>query len=287
MKTLYITDLDGTLLNSEGNLSDYSAYYLNKLIEEESVMFSVATARTYSTVVPMMKGVKLNCPVILMNGVCIYDTEKLKPVIIHRIEYSSAVSILEIFKKFGKYPMLYYDKDGNLTVEYIKITTLAQEKYVHSRKENYNKKMVQVNEFSLNPDSHLIYIAILDNKEELEPIYKSICDRRDITCNFYSDNYSGDYFLEIYSKYASKAKSALELKKILGAEKIVAFGDNLNDIPLFECADEAYAVKNAYCEVKQCATGVIDSNDKDAVVRFITERIKTTKGKVDTDEFIL
>lgn len=274
MKTIYISDLDGTLLNSDGELSVYSTETLNKLITNKSVLFSVATARTYSTVVPMMKNVNLQCPVILMNGVCIYDTANLKPVKIHQIEYTTALSILRIFEKFNKYPMLYYDNDGKLTVEYIKITTFAQEKYVFTRKENYNKRMIRVDNYSINPDSYLVYIAILDKKEELEPIYKIVSRRDDVACNFYSDNYSGDYFLEIYSKNASKAKSALELKKMLGADKIVAFGDNLNDIPLFEAADEAYAVSNACDEVKQYATGIIDSNNNDAVVRFIAQHIK-------------
>ena len=271
MKTLYISDLDGTLLNNDGELSYKSANILNQLIDN-SVLFSLATARTYSTVVPMMKNVKLNCPVILMNGVCIYDTVNLKPIKIHKIDYNIALSLLEVFKAFDKYPMLYYDFNGHLTVEYIKITTLAQEKYVHTRKENYNKAMRQVDNYSLSPDCDLIYFAILDSKNDLQPIYDIVSQRNDVTCNFYSDNYSGDYFLEIYSKNASKAKSALALKEMVGADRIVAFGDNLNDIPMFEIADEAYAVENAYDEVKEFATAVIGSNENNSVAEFILNR---------------
>ena len=57
MKTLYISDLDGTLLNNDGELSQNTEIILNHLIDN-SVMFSLATARTYSTVVPMMKNIK-------------------------------------------------------------------------------------------------------------------------------------------------------------------------------------------------------------------------------------
>lgn len=273
MKTLYISDLDGTLLNNNGELSYETERILNQLLDK-SVLFSLATARTYSTVVPMMKNVRLSCPVILMNGVCIYDLVNLKPILIHKIDYDIALSLLEIFKKFDKWPMLYYDFEGNLTVEYIRITTLAQEKYVHSRKENYNKEIIQVDNYSLSPDSDIIYFAILDKKEELQPIYDIISARSDVTCNFYSDNYSGDYFLEIYSRNASKAKSAVELKRMVGADRIVAFGDNLNDIPMFEIADEAYAVENAYDEAKEHSTGIIGSNEDNAVAEFILNRTK-------------
>ena len=70
----------------------------------------------------------------------------------------------------------------------------------------------------------------------------------------------------------SKASGAMELKHLLGADKIVAFGDNLNDIPLIEAADEGYAVGNAHPLLKEKATGVIGTNDEDAVMRFVLER---------------
>ena len=86
---------------------------------------------------------------------------------------------------------------------------------------------------------------------------------------FYKDNYSDLYFLEIISKTVSKASGALEVKEIVGADKMVAFGDNLNDIPLFEIADESYAVSNAEDKLKKIATGVIGCNDDDSVAEYI------------------
>lgn len=52
---------------------------------------------------------------------------------------------------------------------------------------------------------------------------------------------------------------------------MVAFGDNLNDLPLFAAADESYAVSNAHERVRATATGVIASNAENAVVRFLQE----------------
>ena len=71
-RTLYISDLDGTLLNEESLLSANTAQTLNKLIEE-GAMFTIATARTPATVVKLMSDVKLNLPVILMTGALVYD----------------------------------------------------------------------------------------------------------------------------------------------------------------------------------------------------------------------
>lgn len=57
----------------------------------------------------------------------------------------------------------------------------------------------------------------------------------------------------------------------LGAERLVVFGDNHNDLPMFEVADESYAVSNAVPAVLEAATGVIGSNDEDAVACWIAE----------------
>jgi len=69
---LYISDLDGTLLNSRKQISEFTKETLNVLIDND-VHFSVATARTAASSVKILSGLQLNVPVILMNGVAIYD----------------------------------------------------------------------------------------------------------------------------------------------------------------------------------------------------------------------
>ena len=61
----------------------------------------------------------------------------------------------------------------------------------------------------------------------------------------------------------------MKLKKIAGCDRVVAFGDALNDLPLFQASDECYAVANAVRELKAAATGIIASNNEDGVVRWL------------------
>ena len=49
----------------------------------------------------------------------------------------------------------------------------------------------------------------------------------------------------------------------------MAFGDNLNDLPLFRLADRRYAPENAMDEVKRQATAIIPDNNHDGVARFL------------------
>lgn len=271
MKTLYLSDLDGTLLDSNANLSLHSAEILNKLINS-GMMFSVATARTPATVLEMFSNVKLNLPFILMNGVLVYDPVKDRNIICHNIEKRHVDEIISIFNKHGKSPMLYYLKDNYLEITYNDLSNQHQMNYVNHRKDLVRKKFIYSDSLHVKESDNLIYVVTLDYPEEIIGIYNEIIASDKVTCAFYRDNYTDCNFLECMNKNASKATAALELKRLLNVDRIVAFGDNLNDIPLFEIADEAYAVSNACNELKDLADGVIASNDDDAVAEFLLSR---------------
>lgn len=140
MKTLYLTDLDGTFLNNEAKVSERSAEIINYLTEK-GVRFTLATARTYSSVIPMFRGVKLELPLVLMNGVCIYDPKEHKTVSSVPIDDAAGEQLIKIFDSFQKTPMLYFEKDNELTVEYIHLNNDAERRYVSHRSELFQKAL--------------------------------------------------------------------------------------------------------------------------------------------------
>lgn len=272
MSVLFVSDLDGTLLNNEAAISENSKDLLNKAISN-GVLFTAATARTYSSAVPIFSGVHLNCPLILLNGAIIYDAANERTVKAEGIEKNTAEKVLNIFFKHGKHPLVYLEKDSRMTVEYTTLETPNQKRYVQSS-QTYKKHFSHVSKYSLQADSKIVYIVSLDKKENLLPLHEELLGIDGIGMNFYSDTYSGEYFLEISAAGVSKAKAMLEVKKMLNASKAIAFGDNLNDIAMFKMADEAYAMENACDELKRFATGVIGKNTEDAVASFIYKRSK-------------
>ena len=68
MKTLYITDLDGTLLGDGAKLSDFTRDTINRLVDG-GMNFTLATARSYGSAGEVTKGLKTSAPAVLMNGV--------------------------------------------------------------------------------------------------------------------------------------------------------------------------------------------------------------------------
>ena len=72
MKTLYVTDLDGTLMKNDETLSAYTVQTINELIEK-GMAFTYATARSIESAVPITGGLKMKLPAITRNGAVLAD----------------------------------------------------------------------------------------------------------------------------------------------------------------------------------------------------------------------
>lgn len=77
MRRLFVSDLDGTLLNSKAELSDVTTDIINKGIQQ-GLEFTISTARTPATALKIIEGLNLKLPIMMMNGVLIYDMEQKK-----------------------------------------------------------------------------------------------------------------------------------------------------------------------------------------------------------------
>ena len=113
----------------------------------------------------------------------------------------------------------------------------------------------------------MFYITCIDSKERLAPFFEKYKDKYHVV--FQQDIYTKEQWLEIMPRAASKSNAILQLKKLLGCEKVISFGDAANDIDMFRISDEAYAVANAFDELKKTATGVIGSNNDDGVAKWL------------------
>lgn len=75
-----------------------------------------------------------------------------------------------------------------------------------------------------------------------------------------------------------KASAIQRLKQITKSDYVIAFGDGINDLEMFEIADESYAMENAVPELKAIATKVIGSNDMDGVAYWLSKMMPGAKG---------
>lgn len=270
-KVLYLSDLDGTLLTKDARLSDYAVKTLTRLLDQ-GVLFSFATARTGESALKIMKELPLKVPAILMNGVLIYNFEMQEFVSRQYLEKDAVQTVKQLLCAAGIGGFLYRLEGRSVMTYYETADSPEKQAFIEERQKRYQKPFTQVDHFSDIPDEDTIYFTLLENKERLDRIAAELERRPDIGFTFYRDIYHpGKWYLEIFSGRASKYHAACWLKDYLKADKLVGFGDNLNDLPLFRACDETYAVGNAVEELKQRATGVILPNTEDGVPHFLEE----------------
>lgn len=270
MKTLYLSDLDGTLLRPDGSLSEFSKNALNALTER-GVNFSFATARSFNTAVPLLEGVKLNMPFIVHNGVFVVQPDN-STVCFNGFTAGESNEIFEIFLRHGLCPVVYSVVEGRNRMSFLRSgSSPAQIEFAESRMDDkFDKKRVrEIYSRSSALDGEVYYFNCIDEQERLSFVYEALRDR--FRCFFGKDMYSGEWWLEIMPRSASKASAAKKLKEISGCDRLICFGDAVNDIPMFEAADECYAVRNAVGELKRIASGIIGANTEDGVARWLSE----------------
>ena len=275
-KTLYITDLDGTLLNPESKVSDYSVSIINELIDK-GALFSVATARTQATVVPLLKNIHINIPVVLMTGAVTYDIAKQEYIDVRTFSHESVKNLIDILDKHNQTAFIYCIRNNHLYVYYRELKCRIEKEFIRERENTPFKTFIQIHNFRdiLSGEENIILFLVLGKYKSLETINNEIKNDSRYNSFCYHDIFDySDGTLEIYSPGTSKAEAIQRLSQRLNINKLVSFGDNLNDLPMFAISDECYATGNAMEEVKTASTAIIEDNAHDGVARFLSKNIE-------------
>ena len=126
-----------------------------------------------------------------------------------------------------------------------------------------------------------MYFTTRGRYEELLPVKLEAEKIEGIDHAFYLDVYDDSWYLELFSHKASKSNGLRFLREKYGFDEIVAFGDNLNDLPMFAEADIKVAVGNARDVVKAAADYVIGTNSEDGVARWLADEMKKADPSFD------
>lgn len=277
MKTLYVTDLDGTLLNARDSISPYSIDIINRLVER-GMLFTYATARSLSSAAVVARGLSARIPVIVYNGAFIINPatgERLSELYFERNE---ADKVSELLMRNNASPLVYSYVDG---VEKVSWVTAEENEGVRNylSKRQGDRRLRPLEDSGGLYDGKVFYYTCIGEKEELEPLYELLKQDGRYRCTLQQELYRTEYWLEIMPARATKANAIRRLKELWGCDRVVSFGDAVNDLPMFEISDECYAVSNAVQELKAAATGIIASNEQDGVARWLAENVRLAAGK--------
>ena len=270
-KVLYVTDLDGTLLNRQDRVSPFSAGVINTLVEE-GMEFTYATARSLVSASVVTAGLSANIPVIAYNGAFIIQPSSGE--ILARADFRDAERNLvrRELERRGISPLVYSFVDGVERVSRIpRNENDGIRRYLAMRQGDRRFRAVDGTDALYEGET--FYYTCIGEKEELQPVYEIFSKDSRYRCTLQQELYRPEYWCEIMPAAASKANAVIKLKEMRGCTRVISFGDAVNDIPMFEISDECYAVSNAVDELKAAATGIIGSNDEDGVARWLLDRM--------------
>lgn len=267
VKTLYVSDLDGTLLRSNETLSEYTVNTLNSLIKQ-GMLFSCATARSLTTAGKVTTELDLKLPAALYNGVFVADI-KTGEVLASNHFGADVKKLISDMCESGLCPLVYSFINEEERFSYVQSrATRGLNAFLATRKGDKRARPVDLEAELYRGD--IFYAVCIDEKDRLAPFYEKYKDK--YRCIFYKEQYTGEQWLEIMPVQATKANAVLWLKEYLQCDKLVVFGDGVNDTDMFAAADECYAPENADEALKSLADGIIEANDCDGVARFLAQK---------------
>lgn len=268
MKTVFVSDLDGTLITRNERLSDYSLSVLNGLIER-GLPFTYATARSLSSAERSVGGLRHTLPVIVYNGALI-----IRPAtgeVLHFLSFSGAekARLVEKLASFGVSPVVHARENGEDKIFWREGSeSPGQARYLARRTQDRRLTPVRFPEELCRGES--CFFACNGEYASMKRIHDEL-ESEGVYCRIYPEAYREDYWLEILPRGATKAEAVVRLKRLLGFERAVCFGDSANDSEMFDVCDEKYAVRNADEWLKSKATGIVGYCEEDGVAKWLAE----------------
>ena len=256
---LIVSDMDGTLLNSNSEVSD-SFFDLFERLKKRNIKFAVASGRQYYSLMERMKPVKNDLIYIAENGAIVMEQGEQK--FIRPMDLEQVQNLIRKIKSLGgrKYIVLCGRKSA-----YIESTA---SEFMDPFLKHYEKYEVVDDLLKVKDDVFLkVTICDLDGAEKNSwPHFKDMRDHLQVKL-------SGEIWVDFNHIDAHKGNALVAIQKShhISKEETMAFGDYLNDIELFEHAAIGYAVANAHPEVKNAAEFTTRSNDENGVEAVLEE----------------
>ena len=269
-----ITDIDGTLLNDNGELGLESRKLIKELIDEK-VIISLATGRLHSAATEIAKELSLNGYVISLDGAMIKD------FVTNKILFESFLKIGQVKKAIAI--------SERLLVNIVLCHTSSiyytdNNSVIPSLLSKYGAFYTQVDSYKDYVSGTLEIVCSSDMKNSIKQIEEKFSFPYSIGCNtsyFRSKKNENIYYLEIRKAGSSKGKALGRLLRYLSIKPLQAavIGDWYNDITMFQTKAIKVAVANAIPELLNAADIITTkSNREDGTAEFFEMVLKSKRN---------
>jgi Cof subfamily protein (haloacid dehalogenase superfamily) len=268
---LIVFDLDGTLLNQESAISEYTSETL-KLLAEKEIAYTVATGRALHSAKAILEGHQFLLPQAYKNGVVIWHPQQNRFSSGALLTPDELDHIVQACIRQAVTPFVFTLEEGQeATVYHPPLQSEVEQRLISNLGLESNIRAHPLGE--LPADAAITHVNAIGASEAIKAVLHGVNDEP------YLVAYSGTAWegrqwrwLDVHHSDATKGGAIQEMKELLGIERVVCFGDNENDLSMFKAADESYAPENATDEIKSAATAVIGHHDEEGIAQFLRER---------------
>ena len=292
MYKLIAIDLDGTMLNSYGIVTEQTKKAIQEVINQ-NIDVIIASGRPIDSIKAIAKEIGSNKYFIAGNGALIYDMQKDETIYQKYMKKEKVLEIIKICEENSisynvytdktilatalKYNVLYYYKE-NLKKEENKKTNISivnnMYEYVKNMKEEKFLKITVCDKNKSIFNSIIRKLRKIEQIEVLDVLHMS----RKIIKQGTEDVPIEYYYTEISLENVDKwyALEFLMKKMNLKKEELVTIGDNINDKMMIQNAGFGVAMKGSTPIVTDVANYITDGNNEDGVAKAINHILKTT-----------
>jgi Cof subfamily protein (haloacid dehalogenase superfamily) len=248
------SDLDGTLVRSDGSISERTRRALHAA-EAAGALVVFVTGRPPRWMEPVVAATGASGLAICANGALVYDLGRGEIVREHALESESAARLVAELRK--ALPGVQFAVEAGLT--------FGHEPAYEPSFASPGRRVAEVEELIADPVSKLLVKVPDRSAEEIHEQVVEIAGEQALV------TYSGDVLLEVSGAGVSKASTLAALCEQMGhrPQDVLAFGDMPNDVPMLRWAGHGVAVANAHEQAMAVADEVTASNDDDGVARVI------------------
>lgn len=256
-----VTDLDDTLFDGDGRISDYTLSVMRRCVER-GIRVIPASGRAQASMEPFVRQLDTGVPYIACNGAQLVSADH-KVMQTHFLDAALAREVCAFLEQNGCYVQAY----RNECFYYAEECDPAK-----SYKKSSGMKGVAVGDLVRFLTFPVPKLLSVNHPQEIATLYPVACERFQGRVTF---TVSKPYFLEAEPPGVSKGAALKELARQIDIDPqtTLAFGDSLNDVTMLAFTPNSVAMGNARDEVKKAAAYVCGSNTQDGLAKFIEQHV--------------
>lgn len=271
---LIVSDLDGTLISDDGNLGVETKKIITELIKE-GVIFSIASGRLHSAVVPVAKILSLNGPIISLDGALIKYHSSGETVFKSSLKERHVIKAINYSEEFLVNLVLCHAD----AIYYTDFNTI-----IPSLLSKFGAEYKKVDSYDAYIKNTLEIVCASDMKDSIKSIHEAFTFPMVVGCStsfFRSHSYENIFYLEIRRAGCNKGKGLKRVLKHLNLKpyNAVVMGDWYNDITLFQTRALKVAVANAIPELTRLSDYVMKgTNNEEGAAEFLEMILKAKRN---------